>query len=49
MKINDLIKQLQTFDGDMDIIIHHNGMHDIELYEGSLIVKPCIWMKTLEL
>ena len=47
MNVKQLIEKLKTFDENQPVIIHHNGIYDIELYEGSLIGKPCLWLKSI--
>lgn len=47
MDVKELIKQLKTFDENQQVVIHHNGMYDFKTIEGSLIGKPCVWLKAL--
>lgn len=45
MSVGELIEELKSFDDNTPVIIHHKGIFNVEVIEGSLIGKPCVWLR----
>ncbi|MCK4665587.1 hypothetical protein KAU33_02490 [Candidatus Dependentiae bacterium] len=45
MSVGELIEELKDFDDDAPVVIAHKGIYNVEVMEGSMLGKPCVWLK----
>lgn len=41
----ELIKKLKAFDKNTPVVIVHKGIYNVEVMEGTMLGKPCVWLK----